>query len=87
MLKLLLEKFNFPVEFCAIAKDSYASLKETVSLALQKCDVIISSGGVSMGDKDYVQAVIQDLEFEILFGRVNMKPGKVRMSSKISKRY
>lgn len=77
MLKHLLEKFNFQVSFCAIAKDTYDSLKETVALALKTCDVVISSGGVSMGDKDYVQAVIKDLDFNIHFGRVNMKPGKV----------
>lgn len=76
MLKLLLEKFGFEVKFMAIAKDDYVSLKGIVSNAMKKCDVIISSGGVSMGDKDFMKPLLKELGFEIVFGRVNMKPGK-----------
>lgn len=76
MLKLLLEKFGFDVKFTEIAKDDYKSLKRVVEQAMDECDVIISSGGVSMGDKDLVKPLMAELGFEILFGRVNMKPGK-----------
>lgn len=76
MLKLLLQKYGFDVTFDAIAKDDYKSLKITVEKAMRDCDVIISSGGVSMGDKDFVKPLLTDLGFEIVFGRVNMKPGK-----------
>lgn len=76
MLRLLLEKFGFSVKFMEIAKDDYSSLKRTVESAMVNCDVIISSGGVSMGDKDFVKPLMKELGFEIHFGRVNMKPGK-----------
>lgn len=76
MLKLLLQKFGFDVRFEAIAKDDYKSLKVIVEKAMRDCDVIISSGGVSMGDKDFVKPLMTELGFEIVFGRVNMKPGK-----------
>lgn len=76
MLKLLLQKFGFDAKFMEIAKDDYASLKRTVEAAMINCDVIISSGGVSMGDKDFVKPLMKELGFEIHFGRVNMKPGK-----------
>jgi gephyrin len=76
MLKLLLQKFGFEVKMMAIAKDDYDSLKAIVVKAMQECDVIISSGGVSMGDKDFVKPLMKELGFEIQFGRVNMKPGK-----------
>jgi gephyrin len=76
MLKLLLQKYNFEASFTAIAKDDYESLKATVVQTMKECDVIISSGGVSMGDKDFVKPLMKELGFEILFGRVNMKPGK-----------
>ncbi|CAO1396901.1 unnamed protein product [Diamesa hyperborea] len=76
MLKSLLLEHNFDVKVIDIAKDDYNSLKNTVTNALNQCDVVISSGGVSMGDKDYVKRLLIDLGFEICFGRVNMKPGK-----------
>lgn len=76
MLKLLLEKFGFEVKSMSIAKDDYESLKRIVVRATKDCDVIISSGGVSMGDKDFVKPLMEELGFDIVFGRVNMKPGK-----------
>ncbi len=39
-------------------------------------DMIITTGGVSVGDRDFVKDAIQDLGGEILFWKVNMKPGK-----------
>lgn len=76
MLRLLLEKHGFEVKLKTIARDDYESLKEVVKTAMKTCDVIISSGGVSMGDKDFVKPLMAELGFEISFGRVNMKPGK-----------
>lgn len=76
MLKLLIQKFGFDVKFMDIAKDDYGSLKRIMQQATEECDVIISSGGVSMGDRDFVKPLMTELGFEILFGRVNMKPGK-----------
>jgi len=76
MLQLLLQKFRFNVKSMSIAKDDYSSLRSVVVKAMKECDVIISSGGVSMGDKDFVKPLMKELGFEIAFGRVNMKPGK-----------
>lgn len=76
MLKLLCEKYGFDVKITRIAKDEYDSLKGIVVEAMEKCDVVVSSGGVSMGDKDFVKKLLVELGFEIHFGRVNMKPGK-----------
>lgn len=73
---MLLLEHNFEVKVIDIAKDDYNSLKNTVTKALNQCDVVISSGGVSMGDKDFVKRLLIDLGFEICFGRVNIKPGK-----------
>ncbi len=39
-------------------------------------DVILISGGVSVGDHDFVTRILRDLGMETLFWRVNMKPGK-----------
>lgn len=76
MLKLLCQKYGFDVKFTRIAKDDYDSLKMVTQAAMKECQVIISSGGVSMGDKDFVKPLLKDLGFDIHFGRVNVKPGK-----------
>lgn len=41
----------------------------------QNGQFVICSGGVSMGDKDFLKDVLKKLDFTIHFGRVNMKPG------------
>ena len=53
------------------------SLEQTLRDAMRKCDVIITSGGVSMGELDLLKPTIErSLGGTIHFGRVNMKPGK-----------
>lgn len=42
---------------------------------MDKCTIIISTGGVSMGDKDFVKKILLDLGMDLHIGRVNMKPG------------
>lgn len=44
--------------------------------ALRACDAILLSGGVSMGDTDYVPDAITDLGCRILFHRLPIRPGK-----------
>jgi molybdopterin molybdotransferase len=59
-----------------IARDDVRQLTETIRAGLQKdIDVLITSGGVSMGDFDVVKKVLA-AEGEIGFWRVRMKPGK-----------
>ena len=41
-----------------------------------ECDVVITSGGVSMGEKDFIKPILEErLNTTIHFGRVNLKPG------------
>ena len=67
--------------FLGRVADDEKGLLETMRKAVQgreKCDIVITSGGVSMGAKDYVKSVISgaELKGEIGFGRLEMKPGK-----------
>jgi len=57
-----------------IARDSKEDLKGKLTEAL-RADVVITSGGVSMGYHDYVKDVLQELGVEIKFWRVDMRPG------------
>ncbi|XP_053693129.1 molybdenum cofactor synthesis protein cinnamon [Sabethes cyaneus] len=80
MLVELSKQFSFNDDQCIITQhvvnDDYDSLRKLIDDLTVTCEVIICSGGVSMGDKDFVKPVLQDLGFDLKFGRVNMKPGK-----------
>ncbi|MEC9447729.1 MAG: gephyrin-like molybdotransferase Glp [Candidatus Neomarinimicrobiota bacterium] len=59
-----------------VLKDNKKYLKSFLSEALKSCDVVISSGGVSMGRFDYVRDVFIELGVEEHFWKVAQKPGK-----------
>ncbi len=60
----------------ARVRDSLQSLRETIEQYLNGCDAIILTGGVSMGDTDYVPQAIESLGGEIAFHRLPIRPGK-----------
>ena len=55
--------------------DDYESIKATLAQAASECDFVISSGGASAGDFDYITDVAADLG-TVSFKYVNMRPGK-----------
>lgn len=58
------------------AKDDEGELREAIERACSSADVIVTTGGVSMGDHDLVPDALANLGFEIVFHQVQMKPGK-----------
>ncbi|MBV6624801.1 MAG: molybdopterin molybdotransferase MoeA [Rivularia sp. (in: Bacteria)] len=59
-----------------IIKDEPEALKEAIEEAIAKADIVLSSGGVSVGDYDYVEKILESLGGEIKVRAVAMKPGK-----------
>lgn len=60
-----------------IASDKPGALEQTLRDAMRRVDVIVTSGGVSMGELDLLKPTIErQLGGTIHFGRVSMKPGK-----------
>ena len=55
--------------------DDYEAIKAALAQAVAECDFVISSGGASAGDFDYVTDIAADLG-EVFFKYVNMRPGK-----------
>ena len=64
------------VERLALAGDDIALLKQQIREAAERSDVVVTSGGVSMGVYDFTKAALQELECEIFFERVALRPGK-----------
>jgi molybdopterin molybdotransferase len=58
------------------ASDTRQALDEVLGKALATCDVVVSTGGVSVGDYDLVRAAYLDLGVEERFWRVAIRPGK-----------
>ncbi len=59
-----------------IVKDDINSITNLLETALLKADIVVTTGGVSVGDYDFVQDVIKDkLKAEVLFHGVDIKPG------------
>ena len=61
--------------FFGIAPDDEQAIAELVHRVVQECDFVITSGGASAGDYDYVTALVRR-EGEVLFDRISMRPGK-----------
>ena len=57
------------------AADAEAALRESLEQGLD-ADILVTSGGVSVGEHDLVRAVERDLGVEEVFWRVSIKPGK-----------
>lgn len=58
-----------------VLKDDYQSIKETLQDATKKVDVIITTGGVSVGEADFIKDVFDEIG-EIGFWKLAMKPGR-----------
>jgi molybdopterin molybdotransferase len=64
------------VAFFGILPDAKSALFDGLSKALDGSDIVLVSGGVSMGDFDLVPAILTDLGVETLFHSLAMRPGK-----------
>lgn len=78
-------KYGFDFEYAGHVKDSKEGVREAFEKMAQKYDVIISSGGISMGKYDYVKEVFKTCGYEILFQRTAIKPGSPLMAAKREK--
>jgi molybdopterin molybdotransferase len=74
-LKALLKDFPVEVIDLGIVKDNKPSLRSAFAKADHNCDLVISCGGVSVGDADYVKDILTELG-NINFWKVAIKPGK-----------
>src|SRR5207245_5245701 len=63
------------VERLPLAGDDRELLKKQMAAAVARCEVLVTSGGVSMGVYDFTKAAFKDLGAEIFFERVALRPG------------
>lgn len=80
-LQLAFQELGLSAQICGIARDTIESTQQTLLHAVQdlQCDMLVSTGGVSVGDFDVVHKALADLpghRVEMNFWKVRMKPGK-----------
>jgi molybdopterin molybdotransferase len=76
MMAALVENMGAHATHVLHAQDNEAALKTAFQTLTRDCDLIISIGGVSVGDKDLVKPVLESLGATLDLWRVRMKPGK-----------
>ena len=74
-LRGLGEVFGCELRDYGIVPDSLEATREVLRRAAAECDVIVTSGGVSVGDADYVKPAVE-AEGKLLMWRIAMKPGR-----------
>jgi molybdopterin molybdotransferase len=63
-------------KYYGIAKDDKEATYDLLKQAITECDIVLFTGGVSMGDFDFVPEVMERAGVRIIFDRVNVQPGK-----------
>ena len=71
------------VELLPLAGDDTALLKQQISDAASRSDIVITSGGVSVGVYDFTKTALRELGAEIFFERVRLRPGKPAVFAKL----
>jgi molybdopterin molybdotransferase len=68
--------YGIQADYLGIIPDNKEKLAEVLESTLKKYQVILISGGVSVGDYDFVPSVLQQQGVDILIHGMNVKPGK-----------
>ena len=82
MLSAAIAEAGGEISFSKIVGDDLARTRSILNEAAQKIDIVIFSGGVSVGPHDLVKTAVEDGGFQTLFWRVNQKPGKPLFAAK-----
>lgn len=86
MLAAALQSWGAEVEHGHGAWDARAPLRAAIEALISANDVVVLSGGVSMGDYDLVGVVLRDLGAQVLLHRIRMRPGKPVLAATLAGR-
>jgi len=82
MISAFLKHESLNVQEFGILKDDYTAMVEFLKNNAEHVDIFISSGGVSVGDKDFVIKAVKEYG-EVYFHKVKLRPGKPVLAGKI----
>ncbi len=79
-----LEEMNYQAHYGGLIKDEPKIFEEKLAGAVKSNDIIISTGAVSMGKKDFIPNSLKNLGAKILFHKVAIRPGKPILYAKFA---
>ena len=82
MLAAILADINVQIQIIPTAKDEIESVKTAIS-SCKNADIIVTTGGASIGDHDLIRPALIELGAQIDFWRVALKPGKPIMAGRL----
>ena len=86
-IEAILKEFGADTIRLEIAKDDKNKIKEVMSKALVSSDILVTTGGVSVGDYDFVKEVLGDLKPQYIVNGAFIKPGRHIKIVKIGNKY
>ncbi|MEI6695579.1 MAG: gephyrin-like molybdotransferase Glp [Bacteroidota bacterium] len=81
------QKAGATAHYEGIAADNKISTFDKITAALQNNDIVLLTGGVSMGDFDYVPEIMQEMGVKILFKSIAVQPGRPTVFGIIGNKY
>jgi molybdopterin molybdotransferase len=81
----LSRKFGAETKIFPISKDEISDLRSQISNAAKSAEILVITGGVSVGKYDLTKAVLLELGAEIFFDKVRLKPGKPAVFARLGK--
>lgn len=72
-----LERLNVPYRSLGMMEDDLDACTAIVEKALEESDIVMTTGGVSVGDFDYLPEIYKRIGATVLFNKVMMRPGSV----------
>jgi len=85
MLEVLCRRFGGETTILPIVRDEISDLKSQISNSAKKHDILIITGGVSVGKYDHTKTALTELGAEIFFDKVRLKPGKPAVFARLGK--
>lgn len=85
MLDVMCRKVGAVTTILPNVRDDISALRTQISAAAKGTDIVILTGGVSVGKYDHTKAVLSDLGAEIFFDKVRLKPGKPMVFARLGK--
>ncbi len=84
LLHGLLQKYPAKIKDYGVVKDNMSSIIRKLKIASNECDLLLTTGGVSVGDADFVKGALDKLG-KINFWKIAVKPGRPLAYGKINK--
>ena len=85
MLEVMCRRFGGEATILPIVRDDISDLKFQISNAVKQQDILIITGGVSVGKYDHTKTALTELGANVFFDKVRLKPGKPAVFARLGK--